>query len=101
MNGIVERATVETATESFLDFFHQAKDYRIIFFKTATNGLPPRDPSVPLPSILCVSALKGEIQSKRTITELGRYDRFYYAREGRYSLNAIREKRIEQRNYPL
>jgi DNA polymerase III epsilon subunit-like protein len=95
MNESVTQPVSENATEAFLDFFHRARNYRVIFFKTATNGLPSRNPSTPMQSVLCISALKCEIRSKRTAVELDRYDRFYYPVE-KYSQEAIRQNGLDR-----
>jgi DNA polymerase III subunit epsilon len=74
----MEQKCRETADEELVAFLSEANNYNIIFFDTETNGLPKNGK---YPSLLSISAIRGCIAGKSLLSQVQRYNRFYFSRE--------------------
>jgi len=76
----------EVADDEIMTFLSEAKNYKIIFFDVETNGFVT---DKPFPSVLSISAIKGEIISKNLCPIIDKYSRYYFPRE-EYKPDAIK-----------
>ena len=89
----------DNADEDIVGFLSGAKNYNIIIFDTETNGFV----SNPMPSLLSISAVRGELVGNKQFQLVDAYDRFYYPREEynskAISVNGLSEKMIEEKRH--
>jgi DNA polymerase-3 subunit epsilon len=75
----------DSADEDICGFLSGAKNYNIIILDTETNGFVGN----PMPSLLSISAERGELFGDKEFRAIDSYNRFYYPREN-YNPRAIK-----------